>query len=203
MTEVKVIFFDVYDTLASLRNAVAADLARYEKSADELSRYISDYAKDADEGRISFDAYQEKYSAFFGKSKHYLPLHLLPRLEPIQEMHALVTLLDCKELPIGLLSDVSPQALRQTIVSGRVPYVNYFAIIESNKHGKRKVDGLLEEATLITRERLSIEPQHILLVDDNHRNIDAAKKAGWQAYHFDPHHPRTSVKNLLETYGSI
>jgi FMN phosphatase YigB (HAD superfamily) len=199
--KISCVFFDVYDTLASLGPIIAGDLARYNRSPEEFAEYIAPYATQADHGEISFIEYQKKYSAFFGKSYDYLPLHLLPRLQPIKEMHALVGLLDCLGVPMGIISDVSPNALRQTISSRAVPYVNFFSIIESNKHGKRKSNGLIEEATSITTAKLGIAPGEILLIDDSMSNVEIARSHGWSAFQFDPHHPRTSMAKLLHTFS--
>lgn len=199
--KISCVYFDVYDTLASLGPIIAGDLARYNRSQDEFNEYIAPIAKQADHGEISFIEYQKKYSAFFGKDYDYLPLHLLPRLQPIKEMHALVGLLDCLGVPMGIISDVSPNALRQTISSRAVPYVNFFSIIESNKHGKRKSSGLIEEATVIATTKLDIAPEAILLIDDSRANVKIARSHGWSAFQFDPHHPRTSMGKLLRTFS--
>ena len=201
--KIKCVFSDVYDTIASLSPIIAADLDRFGKTHAEFSSFIGPIAEQADHGEISFSDYQLKYSEFFGKSIDYLPLHLLPRLKPIKEVHALVTVLDSMRIPMGILSDVSPKALRQTISSGAVPYVNFFAIIESNKHGKRKTNGLIEEATKLVSERLGIQPGQILLIDDSARNIETALKHGWQAYQFNPQHPRTSIREIIKKFEII
>ena len=198
--KIRCVYFDVYDTLASTSPLVAEDVSRYGKNINEFNEFIGPIAKQADHGKISFTDYQKRYSEFFGKDLSYLPLHLLPRLKPIAETHALVRLLDCAETPIGIISDVSPNALRQTISSGAVPYVNFFSIIESNKHGKRKTHGLLDEASKIAHERLGIGPDELLLIDDSQSNVDAAKELGWNAAIFNHNHPRTSIAEILANY---
>ena len=205
MTKPKIscVFFDVYDTFVATSPIVASDLARFGKTHEELSEYITPISELADHGEMSFTEYQKKYSAFFGKDLDYLPLHLLPRFQPIKETHALALLLDCLKVPMGIISDVSPNALRQTISSKAVPYVNFFSIIESNKHGKRKSAGLIEEATRIAVERLSITPSEILLIDDSGRNVQIAQDHGWQAYKFDPNHPRTSIREIMSSYSLL
>jgi len=199
--KISCIFFDVYDTLASLSPIIASDLDRFGQTHADFNAFIGPIATQADHGEISFADYQTKYSEFFGKDLDYLPLHLLPRLQPIKEMHALVTLLDCLKVPMGILSDVSPNALRQTISSRAVPYVNFFSIIESNKHGKRKSGGLFEQATSVATEKLGALPAEILLIDDSEKNVSEAKELGWQAYAFDPDHPRTSVRAICKQFS--
>ncbi len=94
---------------------------------------------------------------------------------------------------VGILTNTMPDLVAPLLASGKLPQIQYNAIVESCI-----VHALKPEADMyqIAVEMAGVEPHEILLVDDDKSNLSAAGKLGWHTMSFDALHPESSIVNV-------
>jgi FMN phosphatase YigB (HAD superfamily)/DNA-binding XRE family transcriptional regulator len=126
--------------------------------------------------------------------------HYLDEVDPIPEMHELVTWAS-EHYYVGLLSNIMPGFIKEMIKRGLVPDVAYSAIVDSSEVGAIKPEELIYE---IAQTMADHDPEEILLVDDDRTNLMAAQRMGWHVLWFDDFRPAESskkVRSALEFAG--
>lgn len=83
---------------------------------------------------------------------------------------------------VGLLTNNWPGFTDDLIKKSILPNLKYTAIVESAKVGCSKPEAKIYE---IAQQMAGLQPQEILLVDDQLAYLAGAEKAGWQTQHFD------------------
>jgi len=76
-----------------------------------------------------------------------------------------------------------------------IPDVKYTAIVESAKSGCFKPEAKIYE---IAQQLAGVQPQEILLVDDNPAYIAGAERAGWHTELFDENNPSGSIERIKQ-----
>ncbi|HET6864147.1 MAG TPA: helix-turn-helix domain-containing protein [Candidatus Saccharimonadales bacterium] len=96
---------------------------------------------------------------------------------------------------IGLLSNTAPGFLDEMRSRGLIPDVHYDAIADSSKIGEVKPEPKIYEAA---QALAGVEPNEILLIDNERPNLTAADHAGWQVLSFDDFEPDVSITQARE-----
>jgi putative hydrolase of the HAD superfamily len=91
---------------------------------------------------------------------------------------------------VGLLSNTAPGFLDQMRASGLIPDVDYGAVVDSSKVGSIKPEPKIYEAA---QQLSGVEPNEILLIDNERPNLTAADHEGWQVLSFDDFEPEVSI----------
>ncbi|MBK6650301.1 MAG: HAD-IA family hydrolase [Betaproteobacteria bacterium] len=82
----------------------------------------------------------------------------------------------------------------------RLPLLNLFdVIVDATYTGILKPDA---RAYLACQEQLGIAAHQCLFVDDQLRNIEGARRVGWQTVHFDVMQPAASYRQALRLLGT-
>lgn len=74
-----------------------------------------------------------------------------------------------------------------------LPAVQFDQIIDSSEVKSLKPEPKIFQ---IATARAGVEPNEIMLVDDNRTNLMAAEDAGWRAIQFDNYQPELSIENI-------
>ncbi|MFZ1483600.1 MAG: HAD-IA family hydrolase [Candidatus Saccharimonadales bacterium] len=91
---------------------------------------------------------------------------------------------------IGILTNTMPDLISPMRANGTLPPVDFDTIIDSSQiHAIKPEERMYNVAT----EKAGVQPNEILLVDDDRANLIAAGKAGWHTMSFDAFHPEESI----------
>jgi putative hydrolase of the HAD superfamily len=96
---------------------------------------------------------------------------------------------------VGLLSNTAPGFLDEMRSRQLIPDLKYDAIADSSKIGAVKPEPKIFEAA---QELAGVEPNEILLIDNERPNLTAADKAGWQVLSFDDFDPAGGIAQARE-----
>lgn len=119
-------------------------------------------------------------------------------MEPILAGHQLAKDVS-QHHKVGLLTNVFRGYYPDFFHRGLVPNLRYKAVVKSCDIGLVKPEKeMYDAATQAARTR----PERILLIDDSRVNVKAARSFGWQAEHFDEHHPEQSVNRIINNHFS-
>jgi len=95
----------------------------------------------------------------------------------------------------GLLTNNWPGFTQQLITQGAVPELKFTAIVESATAGCSKPESKIYE---IAQQLAGVQPNEILLVDDQPAYVAGAEKAGWQTQIFDEADVAGSIARIKE-----
>ncbi|MBX4190991.1 HAD-IA family hydrolase, partial [Candidatus Saccharibacteria bacterium] len=96
---------------------------------------------------------------------------------------------------IGLLTNNWPDYTAKLMDKGVVPKINYTAIVESARAGCSKPEAKIYE---IAQQLTGMQPQEILLVDDQPAYLAGAQKAGWHTELFDESNLAESIERIKQ-----
>lgn len=105
----------------------------------------------------------------------------LRAVEPIVEMQDVLKQA-AERYSVGLLTNILPGALSALRSSGKLPDINYAAIVDSSEVGEIKPSQKIYE---IAQERAGRSGSEILFIDDTRSNLLAAEQMGWHVLQFD------------------
>ncbi len=96
---------------------------------------------------------------------------------------------------VGLLSNTAPGFLDEMRSRNLIPDISYDAVVDSSKIGSVKPETKIYQAA---QELAAVEPNEILLIDNERPNLTAADHAGWQVLGFDDFEPDVSIAHARE-----
>jgi len=202
MNKIKAVIFDVGGVLCEWQS-ICREFARESKVEDE--KFMEVFLKlsfdpiiGSDLGKITMDEFFEKLTAALGVlekaqdwRKRFVPG--FKRIEPtftlIEELKGKYRLALLTNAKTGLWDEWQEGRLRE-----------YFeVIVDSSEVHILKPD---ERIFKILLERMALKPEECLFIDDEVKNIDAAKTLGFKTVHFKE--PENSVKLIRKIlYGAI
>jgi FMN phosphatase YigB (HAD superfamily)/DNA-binding XRE family transcriptional regulator len=97
---------------------------------------------------------------------------------------------------VGLLSNSMPGFVDELRQTGKLPDVNYAAIVDSSQVGSIKPEAKIYE---VAQELAGMEPGEILLIDNERPNLTAADKYGWQVLGFDDFSPADGIERIKQS----
>jgi HAD superfamily hydrolase (TIGR01509 family) len=100
----------------------------------------------------------------------------------------------------GLLTNMYPGMLNAIHARKLLDDFAWDVTIDSSVVGFQKPDHQIYE---IAQERAGVKPSEILFIDNSAKNIEGAKKAGWQTFHYDATNPQKASKELMEAWRKI
>ncbi len=95
----------------------------------------------------------------------------------------------------GLLTDMYVGMLDAIFAKKLIPNTSWDCIIDSSVEGLRKPRPEIYELAML---RAGVPAQEILFIDNRQKNLDGAKKAGWQTYLYDSSNYEKSSQDLGE-----
>ncbi len=197
-TGVRFVFFDVNGTLVHFFHRAFTMVAQdVNKPVDMVEALFWRRHDTVATGNMSVEEFnklmgQELDVPGFDWHKYYMA-----SVEPIP---GIVPLLDwvAENYEIGLLSNSMPGFVDELLQKKLIPDLNYKVAVDSSKAGAVKPDPKIYQTA---QELAAMEPNEILLVDNERPYLTAADKQGWQVVWFDELNPEDSiarVKTALE-----
>lgn len=98
------------------------------------------------------------------------------------------------KVPIGLLTNMYPAMYASITQKGIMPPdITWAQIVDSSVEGVAKPDMRIYQ---IAQERANVAGETILFIDNEQRNIDAAKVFGWQTFYYESSNHKASIAAL-------
>ncbi len=91
---------------------------------------------------------------------------------------------------IGILTNAMPGQVGPMLERGILPRVRYDCIVDSSQvHALKPENKMYETAAAMA----GVEPEQLLLIDDDKVNLGGAAALGWHTMSFDAYHPEESI----------
>jgi FMN phosphatase YigB (HAD superfamily)/DNA-binding Xre family transcriptional regulator len=182
---IKFIYFDLNDCLVQPRSKGFAMLAADSgQPIDVVESVFWRYDGKVCRGDMSLDdlntVWAERLGILVDWKKYYLSgVEKMPGMDALVEWAA-------QHYHIGVLSNSMPGFIPSMEDAGMLPDVDFDVVVDSSEVKALKPEPrIFEIATLMA----GVEPQEIMLIDDNRTNLMAAEDAGWRAIQFDNYQP--------------
>jgi FMN phosphatase YigB (HAD superfamily) len=104
---------------------------------------------------------------------------------------------DCR---VGLLTNMYPRMFSAIIEKRITPPITWDVIIDSSIEGCRKPDS---DIFKLGEQKANVKKDNILFVDNEIKNINAAKDFGWQTFFYNSGNHEKSCFDLLRYYNQI
>ncbi len=132
-------------------------------------------------GEITMQEFNTKLAQHLGIASIDWTEYYLKAIEPIQEMHDLLSW-TAQHYKVGLLSNIMPGQVETMIQKAIIPNIQYDAIIDSSQVKAIKPNPDIYQ---IAEQNAGVDPSAILFVDDSRTNLMAAERRGWKVLWFD------------------
>lgn len=194
MKEIKFIYFDVGNVLLRFEHMWDQVIQIIGELSPEALQIKDDLVVQLMKGKISYMDYWDRLGKGTEVKKHFSQYeeYLVSGFIPIEETHQLLKQLS-RQYCVGLLTDVAHGIHELNVKKGKVPDLQYNAVIESCKVGFKKPEKEIFE---IAQSAARCKPHEILFVDDVETHVEKAKELGWNAVQFDPNDVRGSMQNI-------
>lgn len=193
MSKIKFIYFDIGGVL--IRGAHSKDAATLVGLPEEIVRPVFEkYWHDALIGKITAEQFLEflKKELPIHKSLKNFPKIWVESIQPIHETRAFLHEIS-KTHRIGFLTNLFTDLFVKLQEHNIVPVVSESVLVGSWEVGLAKPDNAI---FALAQEKSRVEPSEILFVDDKVKNVEMAKKLGWQGIVFNPNNPVESIKEI-------
>lgn len=158
------------------------DLGIPQSKCPAADKYISSFSQQICTGKINIDDLLPNLRRSYGAtvSDNFSILeYLVNHFERNEGVWEVVHHLSEKNVKLGLLTDQYPNMLDLINSHKMLPPVNWDVIIDSTLVGYQKP---MPEIYSIAQEKAGVPANEILFIDNRQKNLDGAKKAGWQTY---------------------
>lgn len=179
---IKFVYFDVNGCLVHLVQhaftCLAQDAGVSYDSVDKAFWHLNDAAC---RGDVTMDEFNQQFASRIGIPSLDWLSYYIRAVEPVRGMDEAVRWA-AGHYPVGLLTNTMPGFLQALRDYGKIPDITYATVIDSSQ-----VKAIKPEATIfqIAVEQAAVQPHEILFIDDDHANLIAAEKHGWQTLHCD------------------
>jgi FMN phosphatase YigB (HAD superfamily)/DNA-binding XRE family transcriptional regulator len=187
---VSFIYFDVNGCLVRFYERAFARIAEETGTpADIVETAFWHFNDAACRGTLSTSDFNKALAERIGADTINWGEYYIAAAEPMAEMHELVNW-TAQNYKTGLLTNIMPGLLSGLRQAGKVPPLDYAAIVDSSEVGSIKPESEIFE---IATRQAGVPASEILLVDDTRSNLNAAEKQGWNVMWFDYARPEESV----------
>lgn len=191
---IKFVYFDIGDTLVAEVNAATIMNAIGLKEKIFREAYIK-HNKDMSKGKLNPSDFIEglKNNLHISQEEAFEKWNTASKnLAIIEPMHQLAKDLKAK-YKIGLLSNIYKGHFEIFYGSGKIPQIEYNAVIKSCDEGIAKPE---KEIFNLAQKLAGVPAKEIFFIDNKKEHIAVARELGWQGYLFDPKNVTKSVKEL-------
>jgi FMN phosphatase YigB (HAD superfamily)/DNA-binding XRE family transcriptional regulator len=194
-TGVRFVYFDVNGVLVRFFHRAFTQITDDTGARADLAENLFWRHNDAlCRGQLSLQELNEIFDKGLNTQGFNWEKYYMGSVEPMPEMKEIVDW--CAEhYSVGLLSNTAPGFLDEMRSRQLIPDLKYDAIADSSKIGAVKPEPKIFEAA---QELAGVEPNEILLIDNERPNLTAADKAGWQVLSFDDFDPAGGIAQARE-----
>lgn len=192
---VSFVYFDVNGCLVHFYQRAFAKLANETGvRSDLVESAFWHYNDDVCRGVLSMNDFNAKLASRLDLESVSWQEHYLDAIEPVEAMQELLKW-TAERYKVGLLTNTMPGFISAMRRLGKLPDINYDAIIDSSAVGAIKPEPKIYE---IAQEQAGCPPEEILLIDDSRANLMAAERLGWHVLWFDDSLPEEAVGRVRE-----
>ncbi len=195
---VSFIYFDMNGCLVHFfQGAFSALATETGAPADSVEAVYWHYNDEVCRGTVSLSDFNTELAKRLGVKTVDWQKYYLEAVEPIKEMHELITWA-AKHYKIGILTNTMPGLVSAMRRNGLIPDIAYDTIVDSSEVGTIKPEAKMYEIAL---ERAGCPPKEIMLIDDSRVNLMAAERLNWHVLWFDDARAEAStatVRKALE-----
>ncbi len=163
----------------------------------EFNGFYDQYEALLNEGKLHADDFWEKANKELNLNID-LPGSfqnlMVQEFQPNPSIKKILTLAQQK-YRIGILTNMYPGMFQQITQRGIIPRANYEVIVDSSKVGLAKPDPAIYE---YAQQLIKVPPEEILFIDNSQRNLDGAKKVGWQTFWYNGNARSKSTQELYD-----
>ncbi|MDO8582921.1 MAG: HAD-IA family hydrolase [bacterium] len=194
MSEIKFVYFDIGGVLFNWKIALKNLAKHLDRSYESVKAVFERYDEDVCRGKITPDSLWQYYKTELnvGLEINDFADWWTDKFTPIKQMHDLARDIS-KKYRVGILTNVYEGAYIKMIEKGHVPNIDWETVIQSCELNLVKPE---DDFFLYAQRKANVLPSEILFIDDSQKNIDKAKKLGWQGVRFDEINPEDTVKNV-------
>lgn len=202
MTKVKFIYFDVGNVLNEYAASFDETTKKFNIDPVKFMDFWLEHEEDMTRGKMTADNLWKKAIKRFhliGAESHDFADSWVGSCTPQKKIHELIKKLKEKNKhKIGLLTNHYLGMVEKSIKKGKIPNLDYHAIISSCSTGYQKPE---KEIYIIATEKAGVKAEEILFIDDVPEYIEGAKKHGWQTVWFDMKNKDKVVKEIENILG--
>ena len=192
-TGISFVYFDVNGCLVQFFHRAFSKLAEITGApADLIETTFWHYNDSVCSGKMSMVDFNSTLSVKLGTPDLDWKSYYLDAIDPIPEMHELVTWA-ATQYKVGLLTNIMPDFISEMRKRNLIPDIEYATIIDSSEVGQIKPNRKIYD---IAQKKANCPPTQILFVDDSRTNIMAAERLGWHVLWFDDFRPSESVERV-------
>ncbi|HET7827511.1 MAG TPA: HAD-IA family hydrolase [Candidatus Saccharimonadales bacterium] len=194
-TGVRFVYFDVNGVLVRFFHRAFSQITQDTGARADLAENLFWRHNDAlCRGQLSLDELNQIFDKELNTQNFSWKDYYMQSIEPMPGVKEFVEWC-AHSYRIGLLSNTAPGFLDEMISRGLIPNVSYDAVADSSKLGAVKPEPKIYEAA---QELAGVQPNEILLIDNERPNLTAADRAGWQVVSFDDFEPEASIANARQ-----
>jgi FMN phosphatase YigB (HAD superfamily)/DNA-binding XRE family transcriptional regulator len=195
---VRFVYFDLNGCLVRFIHQGFTKLAQDSgQPLDVVESVYMHYDSAVCRGDVSLDElntiWAERLGVMVDWKKYYLEAaSAMPGISELVEWVA-------KQYYIGILSNTMPGFIHALREQGKVPDVEYDAIIDSSiVHALKPEPAIFETAAT----QAGVAADQILLIDDTRANLMAAEELGWRTIWFDQFDPEGTIEGIRQALES-
>ena len=168
-------------------------------SSERVYALFDDYADKIDKESVSWGDYEKIFKKEFGVElnlKGDLAEEFVRHFKKIEVVWDFL-IEQVKKRPVGILSNVSERLYEIYEEKEMLPKVEYAAVVKS---GELKMIKPEKEIYDYAAKQADVLGERILFLDDNEKNVRAAKELGWQAEIFETYFPERTIERVKNKY---
>ncbi|MEX0932165.1 MAG: HAD-IA family hydrolase [Candidatus Saccharimonadales bacterium] len=200
--KISFIYFDIGGVLVHTESAFLQPLSlRLNRPLNQVKAVYHSYAMPACRGKLSLNDMQllmllKLNVRFKGSRKKAIFKHWVDDFEPLEVAHEFAEELS-ETYPIGILTNTIDGFVERMQKNNLLPDIGYKTIVKSSDLGLVKPEKAIYD---LAAKRAKTPPAHILFIDNERPNVEAAKRAGWQAEWFNELKPEASISRIRRKY---
>ena len=195
---IKFVYFDVNGVLVRYYQRAFTSIAYdFNVSPERVEDIFWQYEDKLVRGQMSMAEFNSILVTNIGSQGVDWKRYYLDNIEPNESMKQVVEWA-AENYKIGLLTNNFPEMTRSMLANKILPDVNYWSVVDSSEVKTAKPEeAIFQKAT----QMAGVEPNEILLIDDERPNIIAAQRMGWRVMWFDDYNQEANeakIKQMLE-----
>lgn len=190
---VRFVYFDLNGVLVRFYHRAFTEIGRLSHHpGDAVETLFWRYNDIVNRGQLSLDEFntimsRELQIDNFDWRKYYIEnAETMPGIDELVKWAA-------EHYEVGLFSNSMPGFMEELRRIGKIPDVNYTAVVDSSKVGAVKPEARMYE---VAQHLSGVEPQEILFIDDSRTNLIEADKLNWHVLWFDDYSPAESIEKI-------